>query len=159
MLRCPICGSYVNPIYLENNAEKKVEILDGKETIKYKCRDCDSFMSPIELKHDYQYYYDKAEEIYDSCWRDELAILDEVKEYGMFDGYKYKQARSKRSEELREEMMCKQKNTYSPKCPTCGSTSIQKISATSKIVGASLFGLFSKTAKSQFKCNNCGYKW
>ncbi len=48
---------------------------------------------------------------------------------------------------------------HQPKCPTCGSTSIQKISATSKVVGASLFGLFSKTAKSQFKCNNCGYKW
>ena len=46
-----------------------------------------------------------------------------------------------------------------PKCPTCGSTNIQKISATSKIGGAFMFGWFSKTARSQFKCNNCGYKW
>ena len=46
-----------------------------------------------------------------------------------------------------------------PKCPTCGSTNIEKISATSKVVGAVAFGLFSKTAKSQFKCNNCGNKW
>lgn len=46
-----------------------------------------------------------------------------------------------------------------PKCPTCSSTNISKISTTSKVAGAAFFGLFSKTAKSQFKCNNCGYKW
>ena len=46
-----------------------------------------------------------------------------------------------------------------PKCPTCNSTNIKKISALSKVTGASMFGLFSKTARSQFQCNNCGYKW
>lgn len=46
-----------------------------------------------------------------------------------------------------------------PHCPTCGSTDIIKISAAKKAVGAGLFGLFSKTAKSQFECKNCGYKW
>lgn len=46
-----------------------------------------------------------------------------------------------------------------PKCPTCNSTNIKKISALSKVAGASMFGLFSKTARSQFQCNNCGYKW
>lgn len=46
-----------------------------------------------------------------------------------------------------------------PKCPTCSSTNIKKISTTAKVAGAAAFGLFSKNAKSQFKCNNCGYKW
>ena len=46
-----------------------------------------------------------------------------------------------------------------PRCPTCGSTSIERISTTAKAAGAFAFGLFSKTARSQFKCNNCGYKW
>ena len=46
-----------------------------------------------------------------------------------------------------------------PKCPTCGSTNIKKISATSKAIGVLGFGLLSKTAKSQFECKNCGYKW
>lgn len=46
-----------------------------------------------------------------------------------------------------------------PKCPTCSSTKITKISTTSKVAGAAMFGLFSKTARSQFKCNSCGYKW
>ena len=46
-----------------------------------------------------------------------------------------------------------------PKCPTCGSTNIEKISSFDKAAGAVMFGLFSKTARSQFKCKNCGYKW
>ena len=50
-------------------------------------------------------------------------------------------------------------SSHTPKCPTCGSTNIQKISATKKAAGAIGFGLFSKTAKSQFECKNCGYKW
>lgn len=46
-----------------------------------------------------------------------------------------------------------------PKCPTCNSTKVKRISGTAKVVGAVAFGLFSKTARSQFKCENCGYKW
>lgn len=46
-----------------------------------------------------------------------------------------------------------------PKCPTCGSTRVKKISTTSKVAGAAMFGLLSKTARSQFKCEQCGYKW
>lgn len=51
------------------------------------------------------------------------------------------------------------KNDNTPKCPTCGSTNIRKISATKKIGGALGFGIFSKTARSQFECLNCKYKW
>lgn len=46
-----------------------------------------------------------------------------------------------------------------PKCPTCGSENVKKISTLSKIAGGAMFGLLSKTAKSQYQCNNCGYKW
>lgn len=46
-----------------------------------------------------------------------------------------------------------------PHCPTCGSTNIKKISTSAKVAGAVAFGLFSKTAKSQFVCNNCGFKF
>lgn len=50
-------------------------------------------------------------------------------------------------------------NPNKPTCPTCQSTDVQKISLISKAIGAGAFGLFSTTARSQFKCNNCGYKW
>lgn len=47
-----------------------------------------------------------------------------------------------------------------PKCPTCGSENINKISAKNKVGSAITFGIFSVGHISKiFKCNNCGYKW
>lgn len=46
-----------------------------------------------------------------------------------------------------------------PRCPVCNSSNIQKISGASRITHGLAFGLFSKTARSQFKCNHCGNKW
>lgn len=45
------------------------------------------------------------------------------------------------------------------KCPTCNSRNVKRISGAAKAAGATMFGLFSKTARSQFECENCGYKW
>ena len=52
-----------------------------------------------------------------------------------------------------------QQESNVPKCPTCGSTNIRKISASRKMLGAIGFGLLSKTARSQWECSNCGNKW
>lgn len=49
--------------------------------------------------------------------------------------------------------------TYVPHCPICGSPDIEKITLAQKAFGGIMFGLFSKTARSQFKCNNCGAKF
>lgn len=46
-----------------------------------------------------------------------------------------------------------------PKCPTCGSTNIEKISLTRKAIGGALFGLFSSDVRKTMHCKNCGYKW
>lgn len=55
---------------------------------------------------------------------------------------------------------CEEQNKLNkPKCPTCGSTNIEKISAGKKLAGSMLFGLFSKDAKCTFHCKNCNYKW
>lgn len=51
------------------------------------------------------------------------------------------------------------KAVSAPKCPTCQSTNIQKISATSKVTNAALFGLFGNKRNKQFHCNSCGYEW
>lgn len=65
----------------------------------------------------------------------------------------------KREHDITQRISHQSSNQNVPKCPTCGSTNIEKISTTSKVVGATMFGLLSKTARSQFKCKNCGYKW
>ena len=50
-------------------------------------------------------------------------------------------------------------NEYVPKCPTCGSPNVEKISLSSKVVGGALFGLFSSNVRKTMHCKNCGYKW
>lgn len=46
-----------------------------------------------------------------------------------------------------------------PKCPTCGSTNIKKISTMERAVSVGTLGLFSKKINKSFKCGNCGYTW
>lgn len=46
-----------------------------------------------------------------------------------------------------------------PKCQTCGSTNIQKISATKRWGSTGLFGLASSNIGKTMCCKNCGYKW
>ena len=46
-----------------------------------------------------------------------------------------------------------------PKCPTCGSTNIQKISGTKRWLSTGLFGIASSDVGKSMVCKNCGYKW
>ena len=43
-----------------------------------------------------------------------------------------------------------------PKCPTCQSTNIKKISGLSKAGSVAMFGIFSQKVKKQWHCNGCG---
>lgn len=46
-----------------------------------------------------------------------------------------------------------------PKCPTCGSTDLRKVSMGAKAVSVGLFGIFSQKVKKTWHCNSCGYEW
>lgn len=46
-----------------------------------------------------------------------------------------------------------------PKCPTCGSTNVERISTAQKAFGFALVGLFSSNLGKTMHCRNCGYKW
>lgn len=46
-----------------------------------------------------------------------------------------------------------------PKCPTCNSTNIKKISTTKRLINTNLFGLASSNIGKTMQCENCGYKW
>lgn len=49
---------------------------------------------------------------------------------------------------------------FTPHCPTCGSTDIEKISVASKVGKTAAFGVFSIGSNSKtFRCKHCGYKW
>lgn len=61
--------------------------------------------------------------------------------------------------QLEQQKSSKVQNDNRPKCPTCGSTNIEKISATKKVVGGAMFGLFSSDIRNSMHCKNCGAKW
>jgi len=46
-----------------------------------------------------------------------------------------------------------------PKCPTCGSTNVNKITTTQKAMGFLAVGVFSSNLGKTMECKNCGYKW
>lgn len=50
-------------------------------------------------------------------------------------------------------------NKNTPKCPTCGSTNVNKISTAKKAAGFLTVGVFSSNLGKTMECKNCGYKW
>ena len=46
-----------------------------------------------------------------------------------------------------------------PKCPTCNSSNLKKISLTSKAVNTAVVGIFGTKRHKQINSNNCGYEW
>ena len=46
-----------------------------------------------------------------------------------------------------------------PKCPTCGSENIKKISLTKKAFSFEMVGFASGSIGKTFECKNCHYKW
>lgn len=158
---CPYCG-YTKLSKLEEFDPKEKAT---KETIELaSCEPClrGILLTPAQNKSDY--YYNKSVEKYgdDSHWYEFL--LEEIKVNPLFNEKLYERAHSPKPIANKNitnnpEPIANKNITNIPKCPTCGSTNIKKISTSSKVFGAAMFGLFSKTAKSQFQCNNCGYKW
>ena len=157
---CPYCGKVLSN-HNNTNASNETEL-------KKYCLFCDKELDTVvKSKFERNYYTSMAKDKFpvgvmvrggDGIFRWREILEEEVFKNPLFDKEKYKE-RLKEEEKNRNRVINTSQQCNLPKCPTCGSTRISKISATSKVVGASLFGLFSKTATSQFKCNNCGYKW
>lgn len=93
-------------------------------------------------------------------------ILEEyVKPNPLFDEelYNLRVGKEKRQQQatlnqMRMEKQQAQKANV-PRCPTCGSTNVEKISTAKKAFGFAMAGLFSSNLGKTMKCKNCGYKW
>lgn len=140
---CPYCGKTYNFIISNNST----------------CQGC--FTDGVEFsvaEHDSSYYIKMSVEKHGNMMHMNEILLKEISKNPLFDIEKYKISTLKDSKNM-SKLLSKSVADNKPKCPTCGSTNIKKISTTSKVVGAAMFGLFSKTARSQFECQNCHYKW
>lgn len=149
---CPYCGHIVL-------GDDMAELYSNNRT------DCPNCFSPLKWTkslHDTDYYTKKSIEKHNDVIKGVMNNMDilreeEIKINPLFDAEKAKMTTVNDKAKAYREVEREKLNV--PKCPTCGSTNIKKISTSAKAVGAIAFGLLSKTARSQFKCNNCGYKW
>ena len=142
---CPICGSSQFPT-------------------NTMCVKCKQPISLVQSLHDAEYYQNKSMELYGDYihWHD-ILISEEVSKNPLFDvNINNRRLSSEEHQAILDNIflnLSQQTNTNIPKCPTCQSTNIKRISTTQKSIHGFDFGLFSKTAHSQFECCTCGYKW
>ncbi len=137
------------------------------------CDWCGNSIKMVESIHPYIYYSEQAQKIYSKDFlfnvteeEKQSILIEEARNNPLFNEatskqafHKWQKQSSQANTTYFQQLNKNTENVNRPKCPTCGSTDINKISTASKIIGAATFGLLSKTAKSQFKCSNCGYKW
>ena len=96
---------------------------------------------------------------------DEIIFNDYIKPNPLFDEELYNKRvgieKSQQEATLNQMRMEKRQAQRAnvPKCPTCGSTNVEKISTAKKAFGFAMVGLFSSNLGKTMECKNCGYKW
>jgi len=137
-----------------------------------KCTHCYNPVRPVQSRYEYEYYQRKAFMQYGSSseWKRVLQE-EEVKYHPLYNGRTASQRKTtqeieQHNKEILDNLASKQleqlkysASTNQPKCPTCNSANIQRISTLKRATHGYLFGIFSNTARSQFECLNCKYKW
>ena len=143
---CPKCGNY--ELYFDFNPNAPKHLV---------CEFCNTPFIQTDLDTN-EFERQSLQE-----WRNgnKSFEADVAKKYGndMFDEQAYQNRENILAQQKRNKHQQQSTQKNIPKCPTCGSTNIRKISASKKMAGAIGFGLFSKTARSQFECLDCKYKW
>lgn len=140
---CPKCG----------------RILYDMLSMQYKCDVCDSVAYEVPNK-----YIDNFR------WRDgdgKHALIEElVKTSPEFDQYLFDHRDeilsnkfAKFNAAMSHGKSITEEKSRVPKCPTCQSTNIRKMSGLETGTSVAVFGLFSRKINKTFKCNHCGYTW
>lgn len=106
------------------------------------------------LTHD---EFNLIEDVSDSD-RQFLEAMIELKKNDPIE-YQLKMSQFKTTLKQQEQVKESKREENEPKCPTCGSTDLEKISFGKKAVGGALFGIFSSNVRKSMHCKNCGYKW
>ena len=140
---CPVCGQ---------RSEEKL------------CTYCPNQIPTHESIYDSSYYSNKAESLGRYAFLGYQILFEEE----VVNNPLYNPEAHERSEEIYNQRFkestfdpLKYNSEYQnlPKCPTCSSTNIKKLSFANRYLHYRAIGFLSKTARSQFVCNNCGYKW
>jgi predicted nucleic-acid-binding Zn-ribbon protein len=117
------------------------------------CLFCDTELLETDIESDFHYWCSHEQEI-----NQQIYDKYNVKDNPLYDEKAVE--KRKESEELTEAIgYISSGNSNKPKCPTCGSKNVSKISTGKKAVGFGIFGVFSSNFGKTMQCKNCGYKW
>lgn len=140
---CPICG-------LECNQKE--------------CIYCEEKVPLQESKYDSEYYEKKAEDrgMYDFLYY-KVIFQDEIVNNPLFNQEAHERAKKMSDEHFKkisyDPLKYNEEYQRMPKCPSCQSTHIKQISLLNRYVHYKAIGFLSKTARSEWVCRDCGYKW
>lgn len=144
---CKKCGRIIQNTWGENN-------------LKCDCCQCVTHLVPSEfLDNDLDCFFkdDKTEQQF---------IDKYIKTSPEFDQYLFDhkdEILTKQSAEFNTKMehgkAVLEEESHQPKCPTCHSKNIQKISGVERSASIIGFGFFSKKINKSYKCNHCGATW
>lgn len=166
---CPGCGFPIKKFITEHNftdldkamiCPKCAHIYRSIGAAILKCRYCNTDLVQTDIeKGDWMHYVHNISDDEIESKKIELA-----KQYGanQFNEEAYKERLKKRDEELAvfiNSSPVKSVQQNIPKCPTCGSTNIQKIGTAERVTSVLGLGLFSKKINKTYKCKNCGLTW
>ena len=87
------------------------------------------------------------------------SFLDAMIELKKNDIIEYNLKMSQFKSQAAQEQTAKIQSSNKPKCPTCNSTNLKRVSTTSKVASVAMWGLLSQKAKKTWHCNSCGYEW
>jgi len=156
---CPKCGLITVDQYQQNCSYCNFEYINSNDSLAFYINKSDELYNPDKTSIDYV-SIDYARK----------ALFDlEVSKNPLFDKQLYEtriaEKKAKDDAEFKQrvaKIKAEQRFTSTPNvptCPTCHSTNVKKISFAKGYLHWRAFGLFSKTARSQFECSSCGYKW
>ena len=174
---CPVCGSEINTQF-SFSLHECFDCKSYRQTTKQERKEKDILNKKVPLEYISQHpkaHYEKlsTERYGDASHWKEIFVAEELSQNPQFNHCEFlnscerqKQRDARRKELLRQQELQKNNPTSTqpsqpnkPHCPTCNSTSIKKISDIRRGVHGAMWGLLSNTARSQFECKNCGYKW
>lgn len=118
------------------------------------CPYCKNSIEDTNLSED---DFDLIEEVSDSD-RQFLEAMIDLKKKDPIE-YQLKMSQFKANLKQQEQVQESRVEENKPRCPTCGSTNIQKISGTKRWFSTGLFGLASSDIGKSMCCKKCGYKW
>lgn len=125
------------------------------------CKFCGSILNDTGMT--YAEYESQSTTLYNqmSEKRKNIHFVEAMRKLKETDPVKYEIAMQRHMAKLNEDKQTQAIDCSAgqPKCPTCGSTNINKISSGKKAIGFLTVGVFSSNFGKTMECKNCGYKW